>query len=407
MNSTVCSPCAAARRATSMTARTSLTPADSADSASNRRPVACEISDASVVLPVPGGPVEDAPTPRPTPSTSRRSGEPGAEQVVLADDLVEGGRPHPHRQRASKRRRAPCASARGRFAGDVEQTVGHALCLPRALATSCVTKSISSSTRPMSAGSRSFQSRTRPRIRCHALAMSACCACGQPSASHTPCFQSTPRGTTGHAEMPSRPGLTACQMSMNGWPTTSVCAPPGPRRTASAMRASLEPATRWSTSTPNRRPGPGPELLDDADQIVDAAEVFDDDALDPQVVAPHLLDQLGVVSALDVDPAGQRDLRLGARHRDRAGRGAGARQPAPLAAARSGSPACRRSGSRGRRETVCAGRAGPRVPFARTRCGPRRRRSRSARPRRPCRSRPGSSVDRGLPCGLSARTSEP
>ena len=43
-------------RATSMTARTSLTPADSADSASNRRPVACEISDASVVLPVPGGP---------------------------------------------------------------------------------------------------------------------------------------------------------------------------------------------------------------------------------------------------------------------------------------------------------------------------------------------------------------
>ena len=56
MNSTVCSPCAAARRATSMTARTSFTPADSADSASNRRPVACEISDASVVLPVPGGP---------------------------------------------------------------------------------------------------------------------------------------------------------------------------------------------------------------------------------------------------------------------------------------------------------------------------------------------------------------
>ncbi|PQM44217.1 hypothetical protein C1Y40_05622 [Mycobacterium talmoniae] len=56
MNSTVCSPWAAARRATSITARTSLTPALSADSASKRRPVACEISDASVVLPVPGGP---------------------------------------------------------------------------------------------------------------------------------------------------------------------------------------------------------------------------------------------------------------------------------------------------------------------------------------------------------------
>src|SRR5215207_6815702 len=59
-----------------MTARTSLTPADSADSASNRRPVACEMSDASVVLPVPGGPyrMTDA---APEPSTMRRSGEPG------------------------------------------------------------------------------------------------------------------------------------------------------------------------------------------------------------------------------------------------------------------------------------------------------------------------------------------
>ncbi len=56
MNNTVWRPCTAARRASSMTARTSLTPADSAESASNRRPVACEISEASVVLPVPGGP---------------------------------------------------------------------------------------------------------------------------------------------------------------------------------------------------------------------------------------------------------------------------------------------------------------------------------------------------------------
>ncbi|CKT07677.1 Uncharacterised protein [Mycobacterium tuberculosis] len=39
-----------------MTARTSLTPADNADRASNRRPVACEINAASVVLPLPGGP---------------------------------------------------------------------------------------------------------------------------------------------------------------------------------------------------------------------------------------------------------------------------------------------------------------------------------------------------------------
>ena len=46
------------------------------------------------------------------------------------------------------------------------------------------------------------------------------------------------------------------------------------------------------------------------DEIVDAAEVFDHHALDPQVVAPHLLDEFGVVSALDVDPAGQCDPRL-------------------------------------------------------------------------------------------------
>ena len=47
-----------------------------------------------------------------------------------------------------------------------------------------------------------------------------------------------------------------------------------------------------------------PELLDDADEIVDAAEVFDHHALDPQIIAPHLLDKLGVVAAFDVDPAG-------------------------------------------------------------------------------------------------------
>ena len=57
MNSTVCSPRrSSATRASSMTARPSFTPADRAESASNRRPVAFEISEASVVFPVPGGP---------------------------------------------------------------------------------------------------------------------------------------------------------------------------------------------------------------------------------------------------------------------------------------------------------------------------------------------------------------
>src|SRR3712207_7370121 len=38
-------------------------------------------------------------------------------------------------------------------------------------------------------------------------------------------------------------------------------------------------------------------------QVVDAVQRLDHDTLDPQVVAPDLLDQLGVVLALDVDAA--------------------------------------------------------------------------------------------------------
>ena len=61
------------------------------------------------------------------------------QQVVLADDLVEGRRPHPHRQRGRRADGASGAAGRGRLAGDVEQTVGHALCLPRALRRRAVT----------------------------------------------------------------------------------------------------------------------------------------------------------------------------------------------------------------------------------------------------------------------------
>src|SRR5690606_25600738 len=53
-----------------------------------------------------------------------------------------------------------------------------------------------------------------------------------------------------------------------------------------------------------------------------AVEHLDDDALQPQVVAPDPLDQLGVVTAFDPDPGGARDARAGVRDRDRAGRGA-------------------------------------------------------------------------------------
>src|SRR5665811_2024594 len=43
------------------------------------------------------------------------------------------------------------------------------------------------------------------------------------------------------------------------------------------------------------------ELLHDGGQVVDTAEVLDRDPHVAQVVTPHLLDELGVVTALDVD----------------------------------------------------------------------------------------------------------
>ena len=77
-----------------------------------------------------------------------------------------------------------------------------------------------------------------------------------------------------------------------------------------AIRLSLDPGTRWSTSTPTRRSGTGPEVAEVLGEVVDPAEVLHDDALDAQVVAPDLLDQLGVVPALDEDPARPGDAGL-------------------------------------------------------------------------------------------------
>ena len=69
----------------------------------------------------------------------------------------------------------------------------------------------------------------------------------------------------------------------------------------------------------------GPEVLEVRPQVVDAAEVLHDHALEAQVLAPDLLDQLRVVAALDVDPAGPCHAGLraldGHRARRRPGRG--------------------------------------------------------------------------------------
>ena len=77
---------------------------------------------------------------------------------------------------------------------------------------------------------------------------------GQPIAASTPSFHGWPRGTSGQPPAsPTTDGLTAAHTSMNGWPTISTCGD----ATALAIRVSLEPVTRWSTSTPSRRAGPG------------------------------------------------------------------------------------------------------------------------------------------------------
>ena len=81
-----------------MAARTSLTPAETAETSTKRRSVCWLTIAAIVVLPVPGRPHSSSDIGW-SPSTSWRSGEPGRAQVLLADELVEGARPHPHRER--------------------------------------------------------------------------------------------------------------------------------------------------------------------------------------------------------------------------------------------------------------------------------------------------------------------
>ena len=82
----------------------------------------------------------------------------------------------------------------------------------------------------------------------------------------------------------------------------------GPGGPAHRVHAGRPVLSRWRCGPP--RPGDHvvdqhaqptartrPELLDDPDQIVDPAEVFDDHSLDPQIITPHLLDEFRVVTA--------------------------------------------------------------------------------------------------------------
>ena len=134
-----------------------------------------------------------------------------------------------------------------------------------------------------------------------------------------PCFHSMPRGMTGHAFIPSRSGFTACQMSMYGCPTTSTVSPHG--FTAASREPGLLAALDQVVDKHADLPALlGLEHLQHLVEVVDALEVLDRDALDAEVVAPDLLDEVRVVAALDEDPAAAGDARLRAPRRRRSRR---------------------------------------------------------------------------------------
>ena len=201
--------------------------------------------------------------------------------------------------------------------------------------------------------------------------MSAWSRCGQPSCWQTPFFHSTLRGTFGQR-------LDAEPLGLHRLPDVDervpddqhVLARRGSWRPPAAIRLSLEPGTRWSTSTPTRRSGPGPEVAQVLGEVVDALEVLHDDALDAAGRRPR--------------PSRPARRRGGPRRRSgwpgppapwcrarRPTRTPYASAPAGAGAGRRrrGSPARPRAGSRGRAGRCAACRAGPRgsrVPRSRS-----------------------------------------
>ena len=137
MNSTVCCPRSRAgagrrrsRRAAPSRPTTARTARRSAGSCRRPHPPARTArSRASVVFPVPGGPCSSTDAAAP-PSTSRRSGAPGAQQVGLPDDLVERARAHPHGQRRGRRRPSVSAGGSGSSRSNRPSTRSHRASLP-------------------------------------------------------------------------------------------------------------------------------------------------------------------------------------------------------------------------------------------------------------------------------------
>src|SRR5271166_1064655 len=333
MNSTVCSPWAAARRAVSMTARTSLTPADTADSASNRRPVACEINDASVVLPVPGGPyrMTDA---APEPSTSRRSGDPGCSKWDCPTTSSSDAGRIRTASGADTPRPRPCRSAESLVPGRAKRP-----------ATSSDTGAAGPATSDTVSGiPRRFGGRSRLGLRHEVDELLDPADQRRLEVVPVPDAGSDPPPRRGDVRLvcvrPSH-GITQAVLPVHAARHVGPLVKAHPGRLDRLpdvdermpdhhrMRAVWSPADgvgkagflRTGDEVVDEHAesarGPRPELLDDVDEIVDAAQPLDHHALDPQVVPPDLLDELRVVPSLDVDAAGHRDACPPRRHRDR------------------------------------------------------------------------------------------
>ena len=134
---------------------------------------------------------------------------------------------------------------------------------------------------------------------------------------------------------------------MNGWPTTRACSPV----ICSAIRRLLR-APHQVVDQHAEPPSLGrAELAHDRGQVVHAVQRLDDDALDAQVVAPDLLDQFGVVLALDVDAAARARPAPGPRPRRSSPTRCASAPSAPCASAAPGRRADRPPRSRGRADS--------------------------------------------------------
>ena len=119
-----------------------------------------------------------------------------------------------------------------------------------------------------------------------------------------PCFHGTsPLGTSGHSSRPSTFGRMPAHTSTNGCPVISTFGSRTVVGDAGLLRARHQMIEQHAESTV----GAGPEVGDRGGEIVGAVERFHDDAEFAEVVAPHVLEQFGVVLALDPDPARRGD----------------------------------------------------------------------------------------------------